>query len=206
MSNTSSRVQAFLQRAQEINTVPAKLHQNTARHVTSPPRLNKTPVSPIMNPKLIPSIISPIHKPKLSDPSPKTSEFQNPVQIKPPKPQSPVVKPPPLNFIMSPRGATSNRPRYSTPNSVTRQTPPKLRLRSASPASRSASPVHRNLDPEMLNDIEKLVEVLVQSRQKFAADLKAQEEKESEIISKIKSTLQKPKNEESLDPIQQAEL
>ncbi|CAG9326884.1 unnamed protein product [Blepharisma stoltei] len=202
--STSSRVQAFLQRAQELNTVPAKPQQPPPRQVTSPPRMKPSTISPITTPKPPRPSVSPIHESKLSESDIKVPELSQTLQPKPQKPLISTIKPPPINIATSPRGLATARPRYSTPTSTLRQTPPRNRQRSASPASRSASPVNKNLDPETINEVEKLVDSLIESRRKFAEQAKAQEENELELISQIKNSLQKPG--EALDPIQQAEM
>ena len=184
MSGTSSRVLAFLQRAQELTSAPGKSPSRT------PPRSITPQKAPFSKPPAAPSSISPLKQarditpPSLPDsspkPAPKLSKTMAPKRVSPQKSITPRNKP----------AVLSAKPRTQTPKSNESQAKSKA------------------IGLESLTEIESLVESLMKTRQNLDEKIKEQQDKEFEVINMIKESLNKNKNnkEEQFDSVQQAEL
>ena len=181
MSGTSSRVLAFLQRAQELTTHPNKSPSRTPPRSITPQKVS------VLKPPPGPQFISPLKStrnitpPSLPDPVKsmpiKLAKTIPAKKISPQKSVTPKNKP---NIV-------SAKPRTSTPKSNDSKNKP--------------------IGIESLNEIENLVDNLMKTRQNLDEKIKEQQDKEFEVINMIKESLNKNKSkEEQFDSVQQAEM
>lgn len=181
MSGTSSRVLAFLQRAQELTTHPNKSPSRT------PPRAITPQKASISKPPVSGASISPLKSgrdatpPSLSESSQKLpTKFSKTMAPKRPSPQK----------STTPRGkisATMTKPRTQTP--------------------KATEVKNKQIGLESLTEIESLVENLMKTRQNLDEKIKEQQDKEFEVINLIKESLNKNKNkDDQFDSVQQAEM
>ena len=183
MSGLSSRVLAFVQRAQELTTHPAKSPTRT------PPRSITPQKSVATRPPPVPSITSPLRSTR--DPTPPS--LPEPMQ----KSSLKLAKPIPSKRI-SPQKSITPRAQAAPPiisHGKTRTLTPK-----------STEIKGKTIGIESLTEIESLVENLMKTRQNLDEKIKEQQDKEFEVINKIKESLNKNKKEDQFESVQQAEM
>jgi hypothetical protein len=182
MSGLSSRVLAFVQRAQELTSNPAKSPSRT------PPRSITPQKAATSRPPPVPAAISPLKSMKdpvssaLSDSSKSSIKLARTVpakRVSPQKSVTPRAKP-------APQPIASNKPRTLTPKSMESK--------------------NKTIGIESLTEIESLVENLMKTRQTLDEKIKEQQDKEFEVINMIKESLNKTKKEEQFESVQQAEM
>jgi hypothetical protein len=180
MSGTSSRVLAFLQRAQELTAHPSKSPSRTPPRSITPQKVQ------IAKPPIGPSI-SPLKSARDSTP-PSMSE---PVQKIPVK----------LTKTIGPKRISPQK--SITPKNKTN--PAQAKPRNFTPKNNEPKP--KTIGIESLNEIESLVDNLMKTRQNIDEKIKEQQDKEFEVINMIKDSLNKNKGkDEEFDSVQQAEL
>jgi hypothetical protein len=94
-----------------------------------------------------------------------------------------------------------------TPKAKTAAPAPVSKPRTQTPKSLDTGAKGKTIGIESLTEIESLVDNLMKTRQNLDEKIKEQQDKEFEVISMIKESLNKNKSkEESYDSVQQAEM